>query len=118
MLIDLFAAEDKYNKQRHRAKQRGVDFKLSFEDWINIWLESGHWNQRGNGKGKYNMSRINDTGAYKIGNVFIQSHEHNARDGHIGIPKTPEECLKNSLGNLKRWEQKRKELIHGLNQEL
>jgi hypothetical protein len=113
MLIDLFAAEDKYNRQRHRAKQRGVDFKLSFEDWMNIWLESGHWNQRGKGKGKYNMSRIDDAGSYEVGNVFIQSHEHNARDGHKDIPKTPEHKFKSGLGRKLAW-QRFREAAYGL----
>ena len=97
MLVDLRDAEQKYGKQLHRAHQRGVEFKLSFEEWMTIWLESNSWMMRGKGRGKYNMSRINDTGAYEVGNVFIQSHEKNASDGHKGIPKTAEHNLKNSL---------------------
>ena len=97
MFIDLARADSAYTKQKQRAKQRGVEFKLTFEEWINIWLESGHWIQRGKGKGTYNMSRKNDTGAYEVDNVFIQSHEANASDGHKGKPKSAEHNLKNSL---------------------
>ena len=111
MLIDLWEAHNKYGKQKHRARQRGIEFNISFEDWMKVWLDSGHWNQRGKGKGKYNMSRINDVGPYTYENVFIQSHEGNASDGHKGIPKTAEECLKNSLGQ-KRYRERLKELVN------
>jgi len=99
MLLDIKDANDKYGKHKSTAKQRGVDFKLTFEQWMTIWLQSGQWLNRGKGRGKYNMSRKNDTGAYEEGNVFIQDHEANSSDGHRGIPKTPEQNLKNSLSN-------------------
>ena len=35
-----------------------------------------------------------------VDNVFIQSHEGNASDGHRGIPKTAEQNEKNRLGQL------------------
>ena len=69
----------KYNCQKSKAKQRGIEFTLTFEEWWDTWEQSGKWEQRGCRKGQYVMSRYNDTGPYAIGNVFIQSCEDNHR---------------------------------------
>ncbi len=51
---------------------------MTFEEWMNIWWESGHWYQRGNKKASdFVMSRINDLGDYCVGNVRIISHGEN-----------------------------------------
>jgi len=71
------------------AKYRGIDFYLSFDEWNDIWQASGKWDVRGRGKGKYCMSRVNDTGAYAVGNVFIQLTTQNSGDGHRGIKQDP-----------------------------
>lgn len=102
MVIDLKDADGKYLQIMRRAADRGIDFQMTFEEWMTIWLESGHWHQRGKGLGKYNMSRFNDTGPYAVGNVFIQRHEQNSSDGHKGKPKSAEHNLKNSLGQQRR----------------
>ena len=68
---------NKYSCQKSKAKQRGIDFQLTFEEWWNIWQQSGKWEQRGFRKGQYVMSRKNDIGPYAIENVFIQSCEDN-----------------------------------------
>ena len=71
----------KYTQHRNRAKRCGIPFKLSFEEWWRIWQESGKWESRGASKDGYVMSRCNDEGAYEVGNVFIQKHIMNARQG-------------------------------------
>jgi hypothetical protein len=70
----------KYSKHKSSAKIRGIDFKLTFEEWLDIWQTSGFYEKRGRGRGTYVMSRYNDTGAYEIGNVFIQSNAQNIID--------------------------------------
>ena len=82
--------KDSLAKIRHRyfchkskAKQRGIEFILSFDDWLNIWEKSGKLNDRGCKKGQYVMSRFNDTGPYSINNVFIQLHSKNSIDGGV-----------------------------------
>jgi hypothetical protein len=102
MVIDLKDADGKYLQIMRRAADRGIDFQMTFEEWMTVWLDSGHWHQRGKGLGKYNMSRINDTGPYAVGNVFIQRHEQNSSDGHRGKSKSAEHNLKNSLGQRSR----------------
>lgn len=60
-----------YQHQRTAAlNKRGIEFKLSLMEWWGIWEASGHWPERGLGRG-YMMCRIGDQGAYEVGNVFI-----------------------------------------------
>ena len=85
----------KYASQKGKAKHRGIEFNLTYEEWWDIWQKSGKWAQRGARKGCYVMSRYNDTGAYEVGNVFIQTHEENRREAMLGKPanyiRTPEQ---------------------------
>ena len=83
-LMELKKAKEAYKKQRIHAIDRGIEFLLTFDEWLAIWISSGHWEERGRGKDKYCMSRIGDLGAYEIGNVFIQPFEQNVRDAHRG----------------------------------
>jgi plasmid maintenance system antidote protein VapI len=64
-------------RQRQTAMSRGLTWNLKLADWWNIWQESGKWDDRGRGKGKYVMCRFGDVGAYEIGNVYIAKCEHN-----------------------------------------
>ena len=74
-LIDL-----KYRTHKNGAKQRNIPFLLTFEEWWNIWDQSGHWEERGPKKGQFVMSRYGDKGPYAVGNVFIQSQRGNHYD--------------------------------------
>ena len=107
-----------YIQQMYNAKRRNIPFEISFDEWCYIWEQSGKWNQRGRGKGKYCMSRIGDTGSYSVNNVFIQESTKNSGDKFRGtkqsletksrrsntlkgVKHSPERCLANSLGQLK-----------------
>lgn len=57
-------------------KKRGIDFKLSFDEWWDIWKP--HYHNRGSKKGQFCMCRIMDKGAYEVGNVTIGTVENNA----------------------------------------
>ena len=72
-----------------------VEMSLKIGEWLWYWLESGHFDQRGTFAGGYVMSRRNDIGHYERGNVFIQSHSDNIRQGNLGVPKT--QTQKNAL---------------------
>lgn len=67
----------KWDREGHR-----VQFKLTWVQWHRIWLKSGHLEERGRGKGKYCMSRVDDLGDYVVGNVFIQEFGKNVSDTH------------------------------------
>lgn len=60
-----------YVCQRKDAKRRGIPFLLTYEQWCEVWLESGKWEYRGKRRGQYVMSRPGDQGAYELGNVVI-----------------------------------------------
>ena len=72
--------QKKYTDQKSKAKYRGIDFNLIFDEWWNIWQQSGKWDQRGIRKGQYVMSRIADKGPYAVGNVKIQTVGDNNRE--------------------------------------
>ena len=70
-------AQDKFWVQKACAKRRGIDFKLTFEEWFDIWKRSGHFAQRGCRIGEYQMARHNDAGPYAVGNVKIVTSGQN-----------------------------------------
>lgn len=67
----------KYRAHRQRAKIYGIEFLLTLEEWTKIWMDSGHWKDRGIKKGKYQMARFGDKGPYAVGNVEIITGEEN-----------------------------------------
>ena len=54
-----------------------IEFKLSFEQYCELWQSFGR-----NPGYPYVISRINDIGHYEIGNVFIQHTIGNLCDAH------------------------------------
>ncbi len=83
----MFRIEDalkKYKTQYYNAKTRNIPFEITFEEWCNIWISSGKWDQRGKGANKYVMARHNDIGPYKVGNVSIKSQEQNTHEANAG----------------------------------
>src|SRR5215469_18965083 len=49
-------------KHRSVAKQRGIEFLLTFQEWLAIWHDSGKWAERGCKQGQYCMARFGDKG--------------------------------------------------------
>ena len=88
-----------YKAQKSNAKTRGIDFLLTFEQWLAIWNESGKLLERGRGANKFCMCRVNDSGAYEIGNVFIGTGRENVRAGNLGKEMTQEVRCKISKSN-------------------
>ena len=66
-----------YQYQRRNASERGIGWELTLAQWWDIWESSGHWEQRGRGKGCYVMGRHADKGPYAVGNVVICSQKEN-----------------------------------------
>lgn len=89
---DKKTALKRYNMHKSNASGRTdangnpILFLLTFEQWFQIWIESGHWHERGNKKGQYCMSRKDDLGNYEVGNVFIQLHAQNVSQAQKGRP--------------------------------
>ncbi len=60
----------KHRRQLQNARNRDIEWNLTFAEWWEIWQQSGKWQERGRGRG-YVMSRYEDKGAYVVGNVRI-----------------------------------------------
>lgn len=88
--IDLGDAWRKYQQQirssvaqdKRDALGNPVRMRLTFVEWLRVWLESGHWHERG--RGKFVMSRYNDIGDYAVGNVAIKTCGENVSEANTG----------------------------------
>lgn len=72
----------KYISQRKSARHRGIEWKLTFAEWWDVWQSSGKWNKRGRGNG-YCMARFGDEGPYAVGNVEIILTKENSRQARV-----------------------------------
>lgn len=79
-VAQLKDARKKFLIQKNKAGRRGIAFNLSFDQWLNIWMQSGHWLERGCCKGQYVMARPHDQGPYSVNNVEIVKCEANHQD--------------------------------------
>lgn len=74
-----------YYKFMHQRKeavhQRNIEWNLTFEEWWNIWQNSGHWEERGSLG--YHMCRKGDEGPYSVDNVYIAHHTQNKKDQQL-----------------------------------
>jgi hypothetical protein len=94
---EIKLAKSKWFAQRQSARRRGIEFDFPFELWLQFWLDSGHWNNRGVKKAdQYVMSRKNDSGPYRIDNVIIKTNKENVLEGNVGRknPKQLVSCIK------------------------
>lgn len=66
---------DRYWKQKQQARLRGIEFKLSLEEWL-LWWGVDICN-RGKKAGQLQMCRKNDEGAYELGNIYKDTVQGN-----------------------------------------
>ena len=71
----------KYAAHKKNAKRRGIEFKLTYEEWQREWLP--YWENRGRGKSV--MCRTADIGAYEVGNVRVDTQANNAKEYHMNL---------------------------------
>jgi hypothetical protein len=69
-----------FRRQRANARRRDIPWDMTFEQWQDIWNKSGKWEERGVGRNKYCMSRIDDEGAYCPENVEIKTQGSNRQE--------------------------------------
>lgn len=65
--------------QKRNAASREIGWELNLWEWWSIWQKSGHWPERGRGRG-YQMCRLNDVGPYSADNVYIATGVENTQD--------------------------------------
>lgn len=80
---------DSFAAHKNNAATRGIPFLLSYAEWLQIWQESGHINDRGHSHGKYCMTRFRDSGPYVWWNVKIKLHADNISEAHKGKKISP-----------------------------
>lgn len=68
-----------YLSFRHNRLVRGAEFELPFGAWWRIWQASGHWAQRGRGKYRYVMTRIDHRLPYREDNVMVTTQQEASR---------------------------------------
>lgn len=73
----------RYSIQKRSAKKRGIEWQFTFETWWEWWQKSGHWEERGDERGKYCMSRRGDVGPYSPGNCYCNLFENNNREVYL-----------------------------------
>lgn len=73
-------ARKAFSDQKRTAKQRGIPFLFTFEEWWTWWQVDNRWVNRGLGLGKFVMARKGDQGPYRSENVYCATHEQNVKD--------------------------------------
>jgi len=63
--------------QKHGAKRRGIEWRLTFDQWLDWWGDDIY--QRGTGAMSLQMQRPHDKGAYEIGNIVKGHPKDNVR---------------------------------------
>ena len=69
-----------YDDMKNHAKDREIEFLLSYEDFLEMWLLSGRWSERGKMSGQYQMCRFYDEGPYSKNNCYIGTTTENQKD--------------------------------------
>jgi DNA-binding CsgD family transcriptional regulator len=69
-----------YLQQRRSAGYRGIEWRMTFPEWWEIWEQSGHYADRGRGREGYVMARQQDFGPYAAWNVYIVTGAANVTD--------------------------------------
>jgi len=89
---ELQEARNQYSNQKSRCKTTDkrdaaglpVEVRMSFDDWLHVWIDSGKYHLRGNRKGCYVMARRNDLGHYELDNVDIIPTKENVQFARSG----------------------------------
>jgi histidyl-tRNA synthetase len=92
-----------FQKQRGNARRRGIEFSLTYEEWLSIWKKSGKLNKRGRLHGCYVMARFNDKGPYALKNVKIISVTKNQNEMRVGARMTKKQLLNHAKAIAAIW---------------
>ncbi len=75
-----------FNGQMSAARRRGIEFPMTYAEWLGVWQASGKLEQRGRLRDQYVMARFGDKGPYAIDNVYISTASENVKAGQTGLP--------------------------------
>jgi len=83
-----------YDDQKRHAEQRGISWEITYSEWLEMWLVSGKWEQRGRGSDTYCMCRHGDVGPYSQRNCYIDKTENNQQTRWENVRKVlPQQYL-------------------------
>lgn len=71
-----------FNDRRKRARQRGIVWNLSFEEFAAFCLETNYLGLRGKTAGDMSIDRKDETLPYQAGNLQILTVSQNSRKMH------------------------------------
>ena len=66
-----------YTAQKTKYQKRGVSFNISFDSWLNWWIDTGRLDQRGRGQNDFVMARIDPKKGYDIDNIVCRTKKEN-----------------------------------------
>jgi hypothetical protein len=69
--MDLGHLLDLYQRNKLNAAKRGIDYGLSFKQWLEVWGEQILTRRRGHGSSKFRLERIDKARGYCVGNVHV-----------------------------------------------
>ena len=75
--MELSAAYAKYRNQEAKAEIRGVEWKITFQEWLDWWGDD--LDQRGPRADQLVMCRFHDKGPYQLGNICKGHPRDNAK---------------------------------------
>ena len=92
LLMALHQFDEHLRVSRYdRANQQNGSWHLTFNQWIRLWVRSGHYHERGAHAGGYVMARLNGTGPWCKDNVHIIRHNSNvslSNHRNLSYPET------------------------------
>lgn len=71
----------RFLQNRHSAKQRGIHWALTFDEWWGLWKQ--HYHLRGKTSGAWHLCRYLDSGGYIIGNVRVDRRIANDQERSV-----------------------------------
>lgn len=96
--------KNKFDTQKHHAGQRGIDWQLTFEEWL-AWWGSDIVN-RGRKSAQLVMARIGDTGPYALSNIkkiTVNDNHKEADSKLLGKLQSEETCRTKSAVMKASW---------------
>ncbi len=112
---DMHKAKDQHRNQKHYAKARGILFLLTFEQWWEVWQDSGHWHERGPLPHQFCMARGTaqqpDIGAYEMGNIRIITNAKNRGEQDTSYLIGNDHALGNK--HTEEWKQEQSRRLQG-----
>ena len=76
-----------FGKLRNRAKERGKEFTLTFEEYHKFAVDSGYAELKGRTKHSLSIHRIDDARGYHIDNIGAVSVSLNNRLRYANVPE-------------------------------